>query len=1057
MKIYETAVRKPISTILIFIGVVIFGAYSLNTLSVDMYPKMDIPYISVITTYSGANAQDIETNITRVLEDNFNTVSNLKKITSKSYDNYSLITLQMEWGSDLNEATNEVRDAVSRVRTQLPAAADFPIIFKFSTSMMPVLILSATAEESYPALSKILDDKLVNVLNRIDGVGAVSVTGAPTREIQVNVDPQKLDAYRLTVEQIGAVIQAENQNIPAGTLDIGSNTFNIKADGQFTSSDDLRRIIVANRGGTDIYLRDVAEIKDTLAKATMDSRINGQLGVTIAIQKQSDANTVRIADAVFKALPGIQKTLPPDVRVAVLSDYSQSIRDSIGSLTETVLFAFLFVMLVVLFFLGRWRATFIVCLTIPVSLIVAFIYLQMTGSTLNVISLSSLSIAIGLVVDDAIVVLENITRHIERGSSPKEAAIYATNEVWLAVIATTLTIVAVFFPLTMVSGMMGILFKELGWIVTIVILVSAVAAITLTPMLSSLMLKAQKSHTYKGLGVIFKPIDKMLNGLDNVYERMLTWAVRHRTVVIIGAFLIFLSSLVLVARVPAEFMPTPDNGIITAEIRLNQNLAVAQTARVARQIDSIIKKNYPEVTAFSTSSGAMSGNNPIAALMTNSASYIINYNMSLTKRRTRQRDMFEISDDFRKQLSQIPEVRQFSVSPGGSHGGAAFGGGAQIQVKVFGFDFAVANDVALDLKAKLAAIPGLRDVQLSRDDLQPEFNVVFDHDRLSALGLNNSVAAMAVRNRINGLNATTYREDGDEYDVYVRYAERFRTSLDDVKNITLMTPYGNLVKLKDVGTIREDMVPPAIERENRQRVVSVNASLGAGVPLGAVVGSIKNVISGYQTPEGINLQIGGTFEDQQESMVNLLTLLVLIIVLVYIVMATQFESFKMPFIVMFTILLAPTGVFLALWLTNTPLSMIAMIGAIMLVGIVVKNGIVIVDFTNLMRERGSSINQAVITAGKHRLRPVLMTSLTAILGMLPLAIGIGEGSELWQPMGIAIIGGLTVSTLLTLIVIPVIYSSMGGAELRREKRALREHNERRARRRQQKILNKSID
>jgi len=1018
-----------------------------------MYPKMDIPYISVITTYSGANAQDIETNITRVLEDNFNTVSNLKKITSKSYDNYSVITLQMEWGADLAEATNEVRDAVSRVQTQLPDDADFPIIFKFSSSMIPVLMLSVTADESYPALAKILDDKMVNVLNRIDGVGAVSLMGAPTREVQVNVDPRKLDAYSLSVEQIGAAIAAENQNIPAGTLDMGSNTFNVKSDGQFTSSDDLRKIIVAHRGGSDIFLSDVAEIKDTLAKATMDQRANGRLAVSVMIQKQSDANTVDIADAVFKMLPGIERTLPPDVKISVMMDGSESIRDSISSLTDTVMFAFLFVILVVLFFLGRWRATFIVCLTIPVSLLTAFIYLQMTGNTLNIISLSSLSIAIGLVVDDAIVVLENITRHIERGAKPREAAIYATNEVWLAVIATTLTIVAVFFPLTLVSGMMGIMFKQLGWIVTIVILVSAVAAITLTPMLSSLLLKVQKAHTYKGLGVIFKPIDKALDGLDNVYERMLKWAVRHRVTVLLAATVIFISSLMLLGKVPVEFMPTSDNAIITAEIRLNQNLAVEQTAKVARLVDSLIQKSYPEVTDISASAGTMSGNdNTWAAMMGTYDTYIINYNLRLTKSNQRHRSIFEISDDFRKQLQQIPQVRQFTVTPGGSHGG--FGGGSQIQVKVFGNDFNVANNVALDLKAKLTDVTGLRDVQLSRDDLKPEYNVSFDRSRLASLGLNYSAAAMAVRNRINGLNATKYREDGDEYDVYVRYSERFRTSLEDVENINLMTPYGTSVKLKDVGTIEEQFVPPAIERENRQRVVSVNASLGAGYPLGVAIQGIDKVLSGYEAPEGIYIQVGGTIEDQQDSQNSFMVLLLLIIVLVYIVMATQFESFKMPFIIMFTIPLAFTGVFLALFITHTPLSMIAMIGAIMLVGIVVKNGIVIVDFTNLMRERGSSINQAVISAGKHRLRPVLMTSLTAILGMLPLAIGLGEGSELWQPMGIAIIGGLSLSTLLTLIVIPVIYSSMGGAELRKEKRELRENNKRRERRRQQKLLNK---
>lgn len=556
MKIYEASVRKPISTILIFLGVVIFGLFSLNNLAVDMYPDLDYPAISVITYYDGANASEVETNVTRILEDNLNTVNNLKKLTSTSRDNISLITAEMEWGSDLNEAANDIRDVVGRVQSYLPDDVETPVIFKFSSSMIPVLVLSATADESYSGLYKILDDRLVNVLNRVDGVGAVSLSGEPTREVQVNIDPQKMDAYGLSVEQIGSIIAAENSNVPSGTLDIGNNTYNIKADVEFKNSDEIGKIVLGSQNGRTIKLEDVAEVKDTLEKATMEVLINGRRGVIVVVQKQSGANTVSIVNKVLDMLPGIENNLPPDIEIDLIMDGSESIVDSINSLTQTVMFAFLFVIIVVLFFLGRWRATFIICLTIPVSLVVSFIYLYATGSTLNIISLSSLSIAIGMVVDDAIVVLENITTHIERGSSPKEAAIYATNEVWLAVIATTLTVVAVFLPLTMLSGMAGILFRELGWIVTLVVCVSTVAAITLTPMLSAYLLKLDGGvHNYKGLGVIFKPIDKFLDNLDIWYAKILTWAVRHRTVVIILAFGIFGSSLLLLRTVPTEFFP----------------------------------------------------------------------------------------------------------------------------------------------------------------------------------------------------------------------------------------------------------------------------------------------------------------------------------------------------------------------------------------------------------------------------------------------------------------------------------------------------------------------
>ena len=1035
MKIYESAVRKPISTVLLFVGVMVLGLFSLTHLAVDQYPEIEIPQISVITMYPGANAAEIETNITRVLEDNLNTVSNLKKLTSKSQDNVSMITVEFEYGSDLDEGANEIRDAVSRVQSMLPDGIEYPTIFKFSSSMMPIMMLAVTAEESYPALSKILDDKLVNVLNRVDGVGAVSVIGAPEREVQVNVDPVRLDAYGLSVEQLGQIIAAENVNIPSGTIDIGNNTFNIKADGEFKLSDELRKVVVSNTGGRTVMLSDVAEIRDTLEKATMDERVNGQLGVRVMFQKQSGANTVNIVREIQSRLPAIQKTLPRDVKMELIFEGSQEITDAIHSLSETILYAFVFVVLVVMVFLGRWRATLIICMTIPVSLICSFIYLFATGSTLNIISLSSLSIAIGMVVDDAIVVLENITTHIERGSNPKEAAIYATNEVWLSVIATTLVVVAVFLPLTMVPGMAGILFRELGWIVTIVVCVSTTAAISLTPMMSAYMLKLEGGvHDYKGLGVVYKPIDRALAWLDNAYARSLDWVVHHRRITVFSMLSLFVLSLGLLTQVPTEFFPPSDNNRIAATVELEQNIAVEYTSRIARQIDSIIYAKYPEVVLISASAGANSSDNAFAAMQT-TGSHIINYNIRLTDVEGRERSIYVISDLLREDLDKIPEIRQYTITPGGAMGGMV-GGAATVDVKVFGYDMDVTNAVANDLKERMREIPGVRDVKLSRDDLRPEYNVVFDRDRLSYYGMNSATASQAVRNRIDGLVASKYREDGDEYDIVVRYAEPFRTRVEDVENITLYNAQGRPVKLREVGSVEEEYAAPEIERENRQRVISVESTLGAGVALGDVVSEINRLLAEYPAPEGVDLEVGGTVEDQGDAFSDLLTLFVLIVILVYIVMATQFESLKFPFIIMFTIPFAFTGVFLALWMTSTPLSLIALIGAIMLVGIVTKNGIVMVDYMNLLIERGSGVFDAVIAGGKSRLRPVLMTSFTTVLGMLPLAIGTGAGSETWQPMGIAVIGGLTFSTILTLFIVPVLYSILVHRAQRKEQERL---------------------
>ena len=1020
MKIYESAVRKPISTVLLFVGVMVFGLFSLSRLSVDQYPEIEIPQISVITMYPGANAADIETNITRVLEDNLNTVNNLKKLTSKSQDNVSMITVEFEYGSDLNEGANEIRDVVSRVQSMLPDEVDYPTIFKFSTSMMPIMMLAVTAEESYPALSKILDDKLVNVLNRVDGVGAVSVIGAPEREVQVNVDPTKLDAYGLTVEQLGQIIAAENVNIPSGTIDIGNNTFNVKADGEFDLSDELRRVVVSNAGGRTVMLTDVAEIRDTLEKATMDERVNGQRGVRVMFQKQSGANTVNIVHEIQRRLPAIEQSLPRDVKMELIFEGSQEITDAIDSLSETVLYAFLFVVLVVMIFLGRWRATLIICMTIPVSLICSFIYLFATGSTLNIISLSSLSIAIGMVVDDAIVVLENITTHIERGSSPKEAAIYATNEVWLSVIATTLVVVAVFMPLTMVPGMAGILFRELGWIVSIVVCVSTTAAITLTPMMSAYLLRREGGvHDYRGLGVIYKPVDRALAWLDAAYARALGWVVGHRRISVFSMMGLFVLSLGLITQVPTEFFPPSDNSRIAATVRLEQNLSVEYTARIARQIDSILYAEFPEVRLVSASAGANSSDNAFAAMQT-TGSHIINYNIRLAEVETRDRSIYTISDLLRRKLDRIPEIREFTVTPGGQMGNMS--GSSTVDIKVFGHDMELTNAIATDLRDRMAQLEGTRDVRLSREDLRPEYNVVFDRDRLSYYGMNSATASQAVRNRIDGLVASKYREDGDEYDIVVRYAEPFRTRVEDIENITLHNAQGRPVKLREVGRVQEEFAAPEIQRENRQRVITVESSLGAGVALGDVVAEAQRLIDDYPLPDGVDLELGGTVEDQGDAFSDLGMLFVLIILLVYIVMATQFESLKFPFIIMFTIPFACTGVFLALWMTSTPLSLIALIGAIMLVGIVTKNGIVMVDYMNLLIERGAEVSEAVVAGGKSRLRPVLMTSFTTILGMLPLAIGTGVGSETWQPMGIAVIGGLTFSTILTLFIVPALYS-----------------------------------
>ena len=564
MSLYEGAVKKPIMTSLCFLAVVIFGLFSLSKLPIDLYPDIDTNTIMVMTAYPGASASDIENNVTRPLENTLNAVSNLKHITSRSSENMSLITLEFEYGNDIDVLTNDVRDKLDMVSSQLPDDVENPIIFKFSTDMIPIVLLSVQANESQSALYKILDDRVVNPLARIPGVGTVSISGAPQREIQVYCDPSKLEAYNLTIETISSIIGAENKNIPGGNFDIGNETYSLRVEGEFDDSRQLEDVVVGSYNGANVYLRDVARVVDTVEERAQETYNNGVKGAMIVVQKQSGANSVDISKKVAEALPKLQKNLPSDVKLGVIVDTSDNILNTIDSLAETVLYALLFVVIVVFLFLGRWRATLIICITIPLSLIASFIYLAVTGNTINIISLSSLSIAIGMVVDDAIVVLENVTTHIERGSDPKQAAVHGTNEVAISVIASTLTMIAVFFPLTMVSGMSGVMFKQLGWMMCAIMFISTVAALSLTPMLCSQLLRLQKKQS-KTFKLLFGPIEKGLDALDTGYARMLNWAVRHRPIVIFGCIVFFVVSLFCAKSIGTEFFPAQDNARIAVQ------------------------------------------------------------------------------------------------------------------------------------------------------------------------------------------------------------------------------------------------------------------------------------------------------------------------------------------------------------------------------------------------------------------------------------------------------------------------------------------------------------
>lgn len=1004
-------------------------------------PDIETNTIMVMTYYNGAAANDVENNVTRPLENTLNSVEHLKHITSQSRENVSVITLQFEFGYDIDVLTNDVRDKLDMVSSALPDEVQTPILFKFSTDMIPILMLSVQAEESQKALYKILDDNVANPLARINGVGSVSIAGAPVREINIYMDPQKMEAYGLSPLQVSSAISAENRNITNGTVDVGTQTYTVRVEGEFKDPREMNNVVVGSKNGTNVYLRDVARIVDDVEERSQRTFTNGKQGAMIIVQKQSGANSVAIADAVMKELPKLQKNLPSDVKLGVIVNTSDNIRNTIGSLEETIAYAMLFVALVVFIFLGRWRATVIIVITIPMSLIASFIYLFATGGSLNMISLSCLSIAIGNVVDDAIVVLENVTTHIERGSSPKQAAVHATQEVAISVVASTLTMIAVFFPLTMVTGMAGVLFEQLGWMMCIIMTISTISALTFTPMLCSLMLKLKKKQS--GWFVRFyTPISNGLDKLDDWYEKRINWAVRHRASVILGCVALFVGSIVLagLGGIKSEFFPANDSGRIGISLQLPIGTRVEFSEELAMNLTNKWRERYGKDMETCNFTVGQAGDDNTFASLSDNGSHIISFNIMMVPSDEREKGLAQICDEMRADLKAIPELAKYQVNLGGNQGGG-MGGQATATFEIYGYDLDNTRKVAEEMSRKFSENPMVTQVHISRSDYQPEIVVNFDRDKLAQQNLGMATAAGYVRNIISGSQMSYFREDGEEYDIKVRYEPSARISIQDIENMVVPNGYGQNVRICDIATVEESSIPPTIERKDRQRYVTVNAVLADGHALSEGVELGNKIAEEIDIPNGITVQVAGSYEDQQESNRDLGTLGILIILLVFIVMAAQFESLTYPFIIMISVPFAFSGVILALVITQTNLNVMSILGGIMLIGIVVKNGIVLIDYTNLMRERGNSLIRASVIAARSRLRPILMTTMTTILGMVPMAVSQGVGAEMWRPLGVSVIGGLCVSTILTLLYVPAMFCTFGGVGIKRQRRKLREQRE----------------
>lgn len=1033
MSIYKTAIQKPVTTALIFVAVIVIGIYSFMKLPVDMFPEMDPPYITVMTTYPGASASEMETNVTKIMENALTSVDHLKHITSQSKDNMSMVVLELEWGTNMDEAVNDVRSYVDMTKSNLPDNCGTPMIFKLSTSAMPVAQYSITADETYAGLDKIMNDEVIPQLNQIDGIGNISLSGAPDRYVYIDIDQQKLDAYGLTIEQVGQVVQANNLNLSSGTVKMPKEQYQMQVRSEYIESSEIADLMVSmTTQGQQIFVRDIATVRDTIKDLALDEKTNGREAVRLIIAKQTGANTVKICQDVREELARIQKQLPSDVKIEKIYDLSETIQNSINSLEESVMYALLFVVLVVLFFLGKWRATIIIGITIPIALIVAFIYLGMADSSLNIISLCSLTIAIGMVVDDAIVVLENITRHVERGEDPHEAAVYATNEVWVSVIATTLVLVAVFVPLTMLPGMIGIMFHELGWIVTVVCCTSTVVAISLTPMLCSKLLKAKKVHVDEEGNLVDdeagkksfyeRTVVRMLDKIDGYYAKSLGWCLKHKLVTFLILLAFFIVSLMpmFTGKIGMDFMQEQDNGRLSVTVKLQRGTRIEETLKTARTLETRFMVLVPEIELINTSAGS-NDDATIAALFSSTMNNKIQMTVRLPKKWNREQTIWQIAEVLRQEMARYPEIVEYQCMVASNSPGSA---GNTVDIEIYGYDFNKTSQLAEQARQLCMALPGARDVNISREDDRPDIKITVDKEKASRLGLSSATISTYLRNRVAGMSCGYLKDDGSEYDIVVRLQEEDRNSISDVLDLTIPTPTGKKVKLSEVAEVGEYWAPPTIERKSRQRIVTVKVT-PYQTSLGELASQIEaNVLPQLDVPVGYSTHLAGSYEDMQDATSDMALLMLLINLLVYIVMASQFESLRMPAIIMFSVPFALSGVILALWVTGHSLDMIGALGLVLLVGIVVKNGIVLVDYINLMRERGYELNTAIQMSGRSRIRPVLMTAFTTVLGMVPMAVSSGEGAEMWQPLGIVVIGGLMVSTFLTLYIVPVLYGFM---------------------------------
>lgn len=1016
MKLAELSVNRPVTTLMIFVAMIVLGLASLTMLGIDLMPDLEIPAISVMTAYDGAGPAEVETLITEPIEDILSTISGVDEVLSLSREGLSAVTLKFDWGEDIAGAVDDVREKLDLVREYLPEEADTPVVFKFDIDMYPIMILAVTAGDHYPNLQDIVDEQVADPLKRVKGVASAGTHGGLVRQIRVDVDHDKLVAMNLSVPQIKAALALQNLSTPGGNIRSGFKDFLLRTPEEFSSPDEVAEVVIACRDGVPIRLQDVAEVRDYFQELTYDVRLNGRRAMAVFVQKQSGGNTVEVARAVRAKLSEIARDLPPDVGVQIVIDNSEFILASVANLRDTVLWAVFFVFLVLLFFLRDFRAALIVAAAIPTSLIITFLLMHLAGYTINDISLSSLAVAVGLVVDNAIVVVDNINRHRHLGRRMKEGAIFGTNEVGMAVVASTLTTVAIFAPIMFVGGITAIVFGQFAAIVTMALVASLLTALMLVPMLSSRLLKVRDAGLSRSpLDLFYNAGEWVLMKLEGLYVRFLSWSLQNRKTVFASCVLLFVWSIGLIRFIGTEFFPQQDQNQLVAEFELPVGTRYERTGRVGHRIQKIVEKHVPEARDIYVRWGVLD-----TALISESETYNGFLFLSLTRKENRDASPTDIIQRLRKITDRIPgAVIRYSARDPFEE--LIFGTGGKLSVELYGHNMDEARRYAESVKAATATIRGVEDVRLSRKEEKPEATVIVDREKASKLGLDVQIVGKTIEMLFAGTTATRYREGGDEYDVEIRLRAEDRERIQDLRDVYIGTPAGGQVCLANFAQVEQGVGPTRIERKDQARYITVSAEV-RGRDLGSVVNDVRKAMERVPAPPGFSYKFAGAEEQRQEAFRLLVLAIGLGMILVYMVMASQFESFRDPFIIFLAIPFGMVGVILALTVTGQALSIVSFIGIILLVGVAVNDGIVLISYIGILRRRGLDVHSAIVEGGRCRLRPVLSTTVTTVLAMIPLGLSGGEGSEVWLPFAATVIGGLSVATVITLILMPTLYS-----------------------------------